>query len=236
MILLGIVGTPAAGKSTVAEYLAWQGAHWINADLIARDCLGLPDVRDGLVQRFGQSIVDADGAVIRSVVASKVFGDAPEQRQALKYLESLVHPIVRRKITESLIWAAENRFPVSLLDVPLMFESGWDRCCDAIWCIDADRDVRLQRAARRGWDALELDRREASQVSIATKKRLSNRIMSNDATLEALHEKLRAAWELLATIQGSSTTKSHPSGPSVRITPSIRTGIRHCQTDFPAEI
>ena len=220
MILLGIVGTPSAGKSTVARFLADLGAEWINADLIARDCLHQTAVRDRLVEHFSDAILNAQGEVDRSAVAERVFGDTIEKRAALEFLESVIHPIVRQKITDRLIDAASKRTKVALLDVPLLFESGWDRCCDAIWCVDAPPQIRLARTAKRGWDSEELSRRESNQLSISTKKRLSNQIMRNDSTLESLHEKLRTAWHQLDTIEGGGNTRRYSSSPS------------HCLTDI----
>ena len=245
MFLLGIVGSPGAGKSSVSEYLASLGAEWINADLIARDCLGIEEVRRKLGEKFGASIFFADGTINRSAIAERVFGQTPEKVAGLEFLESVVHPMVRRQITERLISAAQMRTPAALLDVPLLFESGWDRSCDAIWCVDAEREIRVRRTVVRGWDSEQLARRESNQMPIETKKRLSNRIMRNDSTLESLHEKLRAAWRQLGTMKQPGTIKQpgaknqpgaqnqpgsknldHSTAPSSSPPP-------HCRTDFP---
>lgn len=208
MIVLGIVGTPAGGKSTVAEFLAGLGAEWINADLIARSCLNLPPVVDALIDRFGGAIVDDDGLVNRATVADLVFGDDPVRRENLRFLEAQVHPRTRIEIHRRIADAAQQDRAVALLDIPLLFESGWDFGCDAIWCIDATRENRLLRSKKRGWDGLELDRREASQMAIETKCRLSNVVMRNDSTLDALHENLRRSWNDLVRMQWSRISAS----------------------------
>ncbi len=200
MILLGIVGTPAGGKSTVAKYLQQKGAVWIDADQIAREVLDQQDVRRQLVGYFGDDVIDAQGQVRRGVIASRVFGDDQQSRTALEFLESIVHPPTRVEITRQLKLAAANGTPVAILDVPLLFESGWDLCCDVIWCIDSPRPQRLQRAAARGWDQAELARREANQLPIEAKSRLSNLVVSNDSTLESLQKKIDFAWEKLVTM------------------------------------
>jgi dephospho-CoA kinase len=200
MIVLGIVGTPAGGKSTVASLLQEKGAVWINADAIARQALDLPDVRAQLVSYFGDDVIDADGNTARAVIASRVFGDDDEKRAALEYLESIVHPPTQIEVVRQLKAAAKKPTPVAILDVPLLFKAGWDLCCDQIWCIDGPRSDRLARAASRGWDAAELARREANQFPIELKSRLSNLVVWNDSTLEALREKVDAAWEKLATM------------------------------------
>lgn len=217
--LLGIVGTPAGGKSTVAKTLSDWGATWIDADAIARECLTLPDVIPDLVDQFGESILDASGSVQRSELAKQVFGSDAESRAALAALESIVHPRVRAIIRDQIESSAQARSAVTLLDVPLLFESGWDQSCDSIWCIDALFENRVRRAESRGWDASELRRREANQLSIARKSRLSNLVMRNDSTLDRLRENLRQHWDLLVKIE--------PWHDDAR--------IRHCLSDWPLE-
>lgn len=219
MIVLGMVGTPAGGKSTAAEILAEFGAEWINADLIARQCLNHPEVIKSLVDRFGTQIVGAEGAVDRAAVADLVFGNDPVKRGNLQFLESLVHPRTRVEINRRIGEAAQGDRAVVLLDVPLLFESGWDRGCDAIWCVDATRANRLARSRSRGWDAAELDRRESNQMPIETKCRLSNRVMRNDSTLDALRQNLRCHWDDLVRMDGRSKVKSVANRP------------RHCLSD-----
>ena len=202
MIVLGLVGTPAGGKSTAAKYLAGLGAEWINADFIARDCLGVADVVSQLSGRFGDTILQEDGSISRARVADLVFGDDPVKRANLKFLESIIHPRTRVEIRDRIVRAARGDRTVALLDVPLLFESGWDLSCDAIWCVDASRAKRLQRSQKRGWDEAELIRREANQMPIETKSRLSNHVMRNETTLDALHQKLDRAWADLVRMKG----------------------------------
>ena len=215
MIVLGIVGSPAGGKSTVAAYLQEKGAVWINADAIARDALDHPDVREQLVRYFGKDVIGAAGNVDRSVIASRVFGQDQKKRAALEFLESIVHPPTRIEIVKQLKRATEKRTPVAVLDVPLLFESGWDVCCDQIWCIDSPRSQRLARASSRGWDESEMTRRETNQTSIELKSRLSNLVVWNDSTLDAVRKKIDFAWEKLVTME-------EKPGPAKK----------HCLTDF----
>ncbi len=212
MFLLGIVGTPASGKSTVSQWLSEWGAEWINADLVARECLNTPDVIDQLVDRFGENLVNDDGTVNRVRLADWVFGSNPEQVANLRYLESLVHPKTRTAITQRIREAAKKQKQVALLDVQLLFESSWDLCCDSIWCIDAARKNRLRWCEKRGWDPAELDRREAHQLPIESKYRLSQFVMRNDSTLDGLLQIVRRHWDQLVRIElvdESDSTRGH---------------------------
>ncbi|QDT09809.1 dephospho-CoA kinase [Planctomycetes bacterium K23_9] len=201
MILLGLVGTPASGKSTVATHLRSKGAFWINADLTAREVLTQSDVIEQLVKRFGDLILGDDGLIDRARLAERVFGDEPEKNAALKFLESVVHPITRQRITDQIKVAADKQASVTILDIPLLFESHWDLSCDVIWCIDAPVESRIQWASTRGWTAEELHRREFNQLGIAEKRRLSNQTVYNQATLGELFEKLDLLWSDVVTIR-----------------------------------
>jgi len=207
MIVIGIVGSPAGGKSTVAGYLQDLGAAWINADLIARQVLERADIQQQLLHHFGSKIADNDGRVDRAKLALEVFGDDASKRLALTYLESLIHPKTRQRIYEELLAAHRSGRKVAVLDVPLMFEVGWDRGCDEIWCVDATWQTRLQRANSRGWDADQLRAREANQMSIEEKKRRSTVVIMNDRSLDELFETIDRLWRSL--LIRSPQTETH---------------------------
>ena len=212
MIVIGIVGSPAGGKSTVANSLQELGATWINADLLAREVLEQDETQQKLLDYFGSDIADKSGRIDRAKLAERVFGDDDSSRGGLRYLEGLVHPQTRQLIQQRLRETNRNFSnaaassglpePVVVLDVPLLFEVGWDRCCDQIWCIDASRDRRLQWATLRGWDDAELQRRESSQLPIPTKRHLSTVVIDNTGTLENLRATIGSLW---SSIQKSSS-------------------------------
>lgn len=206
MIVIGIVGSPAGGKSTVAARLQDRGATWINADLIARSVLESPSIQDQLVSRFGAAIVGKDGMVDRSKLADIVFGDDECSRQALSYLEGITHPATRIRIADRLRELARANQAVAILDVPLLFESGWDLSCDTVWCVDCPFDLRLARASVRGWDANELKRREKNQLPIDEKRRRSSLVLHNDDSLSKLIQLIDSAYDRLI-----SQTPSKPA-------------------------
>lgn len=209
MIVLGIVGSPAGGKSTVARHLQDLGATWINADQIARGVLEQSDVQQELLRHFGPEIAGNDGRVDRSRLASRVFGDDDTKRLALTYLESVIHPRTRRIITADLMAAKRAGTAVAVLDVPLLFKAGWDLCCDEIWCIDASPVLRLDRARSRGWDEHELRSREANQAPIEQKKQLSTAVIMNDGSLEQLYETIELLWRSLVERHSDPVSDPH---------------------------
>lgn len=168
MIVVGLVGRMAAGKSTVARMFAALGAHVIDADAIAHEVLDEPDVRQSVVTRFGAGVAGPDGRVSRRALADVVFAGDAAAEAALADLEAIVHPRVRERMEaalEALRRAEAAGGPaVAVLDVPLLVQAGWAGACDRIVvveCAEPERRRRLeargigpsQRAARdRAWD------------------------------------------------------------------------------------
>ncbi|MGI9469162.1 MAG: dephospho-CoA kinase [Rubripirellula sp.] len=207
--MLGIVGTPAGGKSTVAKRLVGLGATWINADLIAKGVLERSDVQADLRQHYGAAITDSEGRVDRVKLAALVFGDDDASRRRLDYLEGRVHPETKRLITSQLLRLEKQGKAVAILDVPLLFESSWDRSCDEIWCVDAQENIRIERVRARGWTPQQLRVREKNQLDIAEKKRLSTRVITNNGTLTELNETISTLWSSLVQRHSAPSDSGH---------------------------
>jgi dephospho-CoA kinase len=168
MIVIGLVGKIAAGKSTVAKLFAARGARVIDADAIAHEVLGEPEVRAAIVDRFGADVLDGGGLVRRRALAERVFGPTAAHAAALADLEKIVHPRVHRRIVESLdaLRSTEQNEgggePIVVLDVPLLVRAGWADACDSIVTVTCDEGVRRARLASRGISCEQQAAREAS--------------------------------------------------------------------------
>lgn len=168
MIVIGLVGKIAAGKSTVARHLAARGAHCIDADAIAHEVLAEPEIRAAIAARFGPDVLDAEGLVRRPAIAERVFGPEASHAEALAELEAIVHPRVHRRIAAALeaFRSAEPApglaEPVVVLDVPLLRRAGWADACDYVVTVTCDDGVRRARLAARGMSREQQAAREAS--------------------------------------------------------------------------
>lgn len=189
MIVIGIVGPPAGGKSTVARQLVEMGAVWLDADRLAHQVLNQESVIEALVGYFGLEVLE-EGKINRKWLATQVFGDDLESRQRLQWLEAVVHPPTRLLLQQKLIEATKNGVPAAVLDVPLLFESNWDVYCDQIWCLVTPLQKRQSWLHERGWTVEELKKREARQLPISEKKRLSTHILQNDGSSEELRSQV----------------------------------------------
>lgn len=194
MLTLGLVGGIASGKSVVANCFRDLGAIVLDADAAGHAVLREPDVIAALKSRWGDRILDAAGQVSRREVAKIVFArDAAAERE---FLERLTHPRIQMRLQQELAKAQAADPPprVVVIDAALLFEAGWDRLCDKVLFVDAPRDVRLERAVRRGWSADQLAAREAAQMPVEEKRRRSDLLIRNVRTLEDIRNVVRLTW------------------------------------------
>src|SRR5918997_6144 len=144
-IAVAITGGIGAGKSTALASFRRHGAATVSSDEIVHHLLATdPDVKHALVERLGEEILGPDGAPSRERIALRVFKD----RDALDFLERLLHPLVSR---EYLTWreqlaALPDPPKVCVTEVPLLYEVGAETRFDKVVVITAPRQLRDARA------------------------------------------------------------------------------------------
>ena len=203
MRVFGLVGGIASGKSTVAAELATLGAKVLDADADARDAINLPNIKQQLVERWGPAVLKPSGDVDRRLVAERVFGDSPGAQTELKYLESLLHPVVREQFEQALASCAEQGVEVVVIDAPLLLEAGWQDLCEALILVESTPQDRSKRIAARRWTESELQRREAAQMPLEEKHRHATYRLLNRGSLEDLRQAVQKLWEELTAEDGS---------------------------------
>ena len=177
-IFVGLTGGVAAGKSAAMAAFEREGAAVFSTDLAAHLALGRPDVREQLIERWGDDIV-VDGDLDRNRIARIVFEDAGE----LEWLEGILPPRVREQVAE---WrsALDPSTEIAVIEVPLLFESGLEGTFDATVAVVSDDEIRDSRLAERGHEGNQ--GRESRQLSQAEKAERSTYVIQNDGSLEDL--------------------------------------------------
>ena len=193
MVILGLTGSIAMGKSTTAAMLRRLGVLVHDSDAVVRALLA----RNGAgVDRVAAAFPDTvtDGCVDRQALGARVFADPA----ALKSLESLLHPLVTMRTLEFLKRSALTGAQLVVLDIPLLFETGADRRCDATMVVSASSLIQRQRVlARPGMTAAKLAGILARQMPDAEKRRRADFViptgLGRGVTLRALDRMLRQA-------------------------------------------
>lgn len=194
-LVIGLVGGIASGKSKVAGLFACHGILHVDADFHAKAVSEAPEVVREVADRLGQRFV-SNGKIDRMALGDHVFRVPKAKIQ----LEAIVHPRVRTEIISALETAREKG-QSALLDVPLLFEAGLFEICDTIAFVDADAELRSQRASTRGWAADELSRREQNQLPLAEKRARSHHIIDNNGDLGST---VKAVEELLSRLENNA--------------------------------
>ncbi len=196
MIITGIIGGIASGKSIVSETLRLHGASVLDADRIGHQVLLTDDVKQQVRARWGDRVFGDDGEIHRRQLAEIVFNpDCPDE---LQELEKITHPLIGQRIREQIDRAkTDNRCPMLVLDAPVMIKAGWHRKCDLLLFVDCPRERRLEYARHRGWDEKTFDQREACQTPVETKRSLATHVINNRGTLAELRRQVHDFWTVV---------------------------------------
>lgn len=201
MVVLGLLGGIASGKSLVADQFSALGAEVLRGDEAGHAVLRQPEVVRQLAERWGQGILDETGAVQRPAVAAIVF--APHAERELAFLEGVTHPRIGQLLQEQLAAATARNIPMAVLDAALLLKAGWDRHCDAIVFVDAPVAVRRERALARGWKAEDFEAREAAQGSLAERRARCRFVLDNSESPEATLRQVESIWREMTEPAGT---------------------------------
>lgn len=197
MLVVGLIGGVASGKSLVAKYFCECGAQVVDGDRAGHAVLEDPDVRAALRARYGPTVFAPDGRVERRALAQIVFAPAPHGPQELAFLEQLTHPRIAKLLQARLAELAATGAQVAVLDAAVMLKAGWDRFCDKMVFVAAPVETRLQRALARGWTREEFAARELAQEPVEEKRRHAHYVIDNSGTPEQTRDQVLRLWQQL---------------------------------------
>ena len=175
-LLIGLTGTYGSGKSTVAKIFKSQGATIIDCDKLAHEVF---DKRRNAVIYSKLQKLFGTKKLLRSSIAKIVFSNHAKRKK----LERIIHPYVRRRILEILSRLSRG---IVVIEVPLLFESGFDKLVDYTATVSAPQNAMFARFEKRGIPKSMARRRWKSQLAIQEKARRSDFVIVNSGNLEKL--------------------------------------------------
>lgn len=190
-LVLGLTGSIASGKTTVANYLAEKGAVLVDGDVVSRELVepGKP-VYQEILREFGPDMAGPDGRLDRKKLGQKVFGD-PE---ALQKLNAITHPPIWKELTRQ-VMAAALRTEVVVMVMPLLLEHAAESLVDQVWVTDVTEETQLRRLMERDQSSREqAQARIAAQMSPSEKRELAHVLIDNNGTLEETYASADRAW------------------------------------------
>lgn len=199
MRIIGLTGSIAMGKSTAAEMLRRMGVPVHDADQVVHDLTGpggaaLPAIKAA----FPDLVTDA--GLDRAELSRRAFKDPA----VLRKLERILHPLVRAEEKRFLARERAKGSPLVVLDIPLLYETGGEKRCDAVLVVSAPRAIQLERVfARPGMTSAKLKGIEQRQMPDAEKRKRADVVIPTG----------RGKRATLAALKGAIATHS-PSMPS----------------------
>src|SRR5262249_45113270 len=132
----------------------------------------------------------------RAKLAKIVFAPPPDGPKERRYLESLTHPEIGRRLAAQ-VEESKDFAPLVVVDAALLFEAGWDKLCDGTAFVDAPRAERLARAKKRGWTEEDFAAREEAQDSLDSKRARADWIIDNSGPVEHTEAQVERLWQSL---------------------------------------
>lgn len=195
--ILGLTGGIGSGKSAVVEQFGQLGVHWVDADHAARWVVepGKPALAR-IVEHFGDGVLTPAGELDRGALRARIFENAAER----KWLEQLLHPLIRQEITEHL---SRAQSPYAILVSPLLIEAGQYRQADRVLVVDVPESLQLQRAMCRD-QASEVQIRAILKAQASREERLrhADDVLVNDRDLAWLEAEVRRLHDFYLTLRG----------------------------------
>ncbi|HKK31443.1 MAG TPA: dephospho-CoA kinase [Alphaproteobacteria bacterium] len=191
VFVIGLTGSIGMGKSTAANMLRRRNIPVFDADATVHELMEPGGAAVAAVEEAFPGVVK-NGAVDRGELGKRVFG----HRAKLKKLERILHPLVGEAERAFLARVARRRLPMAVRDVPLLFETGGDKRCDATIVVSAPAHIQAARVlARPGMTRERLEQIRAKQMADAEKRKRADYVvpsgMGRRMTWDTLGEVLR---------------------------------------------
>lgn len=193
MIIIGLTGNIASGKSAISYFLKSLGAEVIDMDKIGKQIqeANYKNVVQKIINRFGGDIIK-NGKIDRKELGNIVFS----HREALNDLNSIMIPLMTEKLQYIIQINIKKNTKVLVIDAAILFEANWDRLADEIWVVCIPRDIQIKRLVQRE----KITNKEAvmrvdSQLSILEKINKADIVIDNSKDLESVKLKVFHLWQ-----------------------------------------
>ncbi|RDY71256.1 dephospho-CoA kinase [Halobacillus trueperi] len=197
-LVIGLTGSIASGKSTVAKMFKDMDIPVIDADQISRDVVqpGEPAYQE-IVETFGEQVLEEGGDLDRKKLGKVVFADETKRKQ----LNGIVHPKVREEMIRRREQYKQQQYQAVVLDIPLLFESNLTDYVEKILVVYVDEKTQLERLMERDQSGREdAEERIRAQIPVKKKAEMADAVIDNTGTVEGSLQQLNDilhGWEIV---------------------------------------
>ena len=201
MIVIGLTGGIASGKSTVSRMLSDLGAVVIDADKVGHEAFRPhTEAWRKVVAAFGKGILDQNEEIDRSKLAQLVFNDP----KALKRLNRIMHPLMHEIVRQKIEALRHQGVEVVVLEATLLIEARWTDLVDQVWVtITPEAAVVNRLVSQKRFTEEQARARIKSQTPIAQRAKNADVVIENDSDMNTLRKKVEALWRKLQSTENS---------------------------------
>ena len=178
MLIVGLTGGMASGKSSAGRIMAKLGAKVVDADILARVVVepGRPALA-AIVERFGEGVIAQDGTLDREKLRDIVFND----KSALNDLNKITHPEVFKEILREIEdYKNSDSNQLLVMDIPLLYEAGANAIVDVVAVVYVDRETQIERLIERdNFSRSDAENRIDKQMDLEEKKKRADFVIDN---------------------------------------------------------
>jgi dephospho-CoA kinase len=199
MLIVGLTGGVASGKTAISQILKEEGAYLIDADQIARELVQPHTATwNELIKVFGKEILQEDGSIHRKRLAAKVFSD-PEQRNLLN---QILHPRIKAEMNRRVKEIGQkDRDAIVVIDAALLIELGDHREMDKVIVVTSTEKQQIERLKKRdGVDQEEAQRILFSQMPLEEKLKVADFVIQNEGSFEETRRRVKEIFQELKRI------------------------------------
>jgi dephospho-CoA kinase len=200
MVIIGITGSIASGKSTVTKFFIDLGAHLIDWDVIGHEVMR-PQMNawKGVVEYFGREVLNEDQTINREILGQLVF-NKPEE---LQKLNQIVHPEIFKEDAR-LVQKIKNEDPNAIIvkEIPLLTAESKNMLVDKAVVVCATEDNQIKRLGKRGLSEEDAKKRITSQLSTEEKLKFADFVIYNDGSMEETRKQVKKIYNQIASEEG----------------------------------
>ena len=199
MLIVGLTGGVASGKTGVSQILREEGAYLIDADQIARELVQPHTATwNELIKVFGKEILQEDGTIHRKRLAAKVFSD-PEQRNLLN---QILHPRIKAEMNKGVKEIGQkDPDAIVVIDAALLIELGDHREMDKVIVVTSTEKQQIERLKKRdGVDQEEAQRVLSSQMPLEEKMKVADFVIRNEGSFKETRRRVKEVFQELKRI------------------------------------
>lgn len=193
--IFGLTGNIGTGKSSVAWMFEELGVPVIDSDEIAHEAISPNSAAwKAIFERYGKVVMLPDEVIDRKKLARIVFQN-PDER---KFLESVIHPHVKEEINHRVVKLAKDGHPFVIVEVPLLYEAGWEKEFDAVIVVRCDEEQEIERCRKKfGFDREETLLRLGAQYPLDRKMAGADAVIDNNASLDETRVQVRRLYQAM---------------------------------------